>query len=199
VTSETDLLAAARADAHRAFAAHTPPARNAIWWAMVIALVAIGTIAAAFVYSYFYLRLGADSWPLPDSELRSLGLPAVALAAALTALVAAPTSGRPRPFLVLATAGGVIALTVQVVALVDSAYAIDANAYEALVITIEALGAVVLTSALAVRLAVVLLATSAQPDHRPQGLHDADAALWPGALGLWIALWLLVHVAPRMV
>ena len=194
--TESDVLAAARSEAHRAFAAHTPPARNAIWWAMMIVLVAIGTISAAFVYSYFYLRLGADSWPLPGTELRSLGLPTVAVAAALAGLAAAPTSARPRPLVILAAGAGLVALTVQLVALLDSGYAIDANAYEALVITIEALSAVVLASALALRLAAVVLA---RPDARPEGLRDADGALWIGALGLWVALWVLLHVAPRVV
>ena len=196
MTSESEVLVAARIEANRAFAAHTPPARNAIWWAMVIALIAIATISAAFVYSYFYLRLGADSWPPPGTDLRSWELPLVALVAALVAGFVGLNADRPRVLLVVAAAIGGVALGAQLFALVDSGHAIDANAYEALVITIEGIAALLLATAIALRIAAIAFY---RPPARPDGLHDADAALWPGAIGLWSILWLIVHVAPRLI
>lgn len=196
VPDETAVLQAARVEAHRAFAAHTRVGRNAVWWAMVIAVVGIGTIAAAFVYSYFYLRLGAETWPLPGTDLRAWQLPAVALALALGGLVLAPSADRGRLLLTVATLAGGGALAVQLASLVDSGYRMDANAYEALVITIEAVSMLLLTSALLLRAFAIALF---RPHARPSGLHDADAALWIGTLGLWVVLWLVVHASPRVI
>jgi hypothetical protein len=193
---ETEVLRSARVEAQRAFAAHSRIGRNAVWWAMVIALVGIGTIAGAFVYSYYYLRLGADNWPLPGTDLRSWEMPAAALALAAVGVLVAPSANRGRILLVVAALAGTAALAVQLVALIDSGYRIDANAYEALVITIEAISIVILAAALVLRgFAIAFF----HPHARPSGLHDADAALWIGTIGLWSVLWLVVHVSPRVI
>ena len=193
---EESVLVAARLHAHQAFAAHTRPGRNAVWWAMVIGLVGIGTIASAFVYSYFYLRLGADTWPPDGTALRPLGFPLVALALLVVAAGVGPGGDRARWRLALSGGFGLIAGVVQVASLVDSDYDIAGNAYEALVVTMDSLAAIVLASAILVRVFAVVHHRTAP---RPGALLDADTALWWGATGIWVGLWLVVHVAPRIV
>lgn len=194
--TEDQLLQTARLRAHEAFTAHTRPGRNAVWWAMVIGLIGIGTIASAFVYSYFYLRLGADSWPTTGTALRPLGAPLVALVLVVLGLIAAPGGDNGRWRLTGATVTGTAALVVQVGDLVASGYDIAANAYEALVVTMDAIAAIVLAAAILVRVFAVVHHRTAP---RPGALLDADAALWRGAAGIWVGLWLVVHVAPRLV
>ena len=193
---ESDLLVAARVEAHRAFAANTPTGRNAVWWAMVIGLVGVGHIAGAFVYSYYYLRLGADSWPIEGTDLRSWMLPAVALAGAVVALVISHDATRGRAVLALSVVIATAALVVQITSLILSGYQVDANAYEALVVTIEVLAALLLTTAIGLRVAAVIFH---RPNPRPSGLFDADAALWKGGIGLWIVLWAVLHLSPRVI
>ncbi|MGY6501444.1 MAG: cytochrome c oxidase subunit I [Acidimicrobiales bacterium] len=193
---EMRVLARARTEAHRVFAAEGASGRNVVWWAMVIALVGLGTIASAFVYSYFYLRLGADQWPLPGTPLRTWQAPALALGLAIGAGVTAAGTLPARGRLAASWSLGAGAVLVQLWSLIDSGYAIDANAYEALVVTLEAVSALLLAAAIGLRTFAVRFWT---PDARPGGLHDADAALWKGALWIWIAVWGVVHLAPRII
>ena len=188
--------AAARRDADRAFAAETEPGRDIMWWAAVISMVGVGTIVGAFVYSYFYLRLGADSWPPPGTELRTWTLPAAALGSAVAALLVGHgwALGRVRAVASLVLAATALAL--QMAALAGSGYRIDTNAYEALVIVLEVAVALLLATVTAVRLSAIRFWT---PDRRRSGLHSADQALWAGALLLWTAVWLVVHMAPRWI
>jgi hypothetical protein len=109
--------------------------------------------------------------------------------------VIGPSARRGRPALV---AGGLLAaggLGAQVVALAQAGYSIDANAYEALVVTIDALAAVLLVTALGVRLAAALFEW---PRRGPNALHDADAAFFVGLSSLWIGLWAVLHLSPRL-
>jgi hypothetical protein len=193
---ESELLAAARVEAQRAFAARTSPGRGVMWWASVIALVGVGTIAAAFVYSYYYLRLGAESWPLAGTEVRDWQLPVAALVAVVAALVLGPTARRGRAMIAVAGASAAAGAGLQAVGLARSDHAVDANAYEALVVTIDVLAAVLLVSAIAVRVAAVGFGW---PRRGPNALHDADAAWFVGCAVLWIALWAVLHLSPRVI
>ena len=187
-------LAAARAEADLAFAAETPPGRDIMWWAALISLIGVGMIVGAFIYSYFYLRLGADSWPPQGTDLRSWTVPAVALAAAVAALFVGHGWGLGRIRSLTSLALAATAVVLQVTELVRADYRIDANAYQALVILIESVAALLLATAVAIRLSAIRFWTS---DRRSSGLHSADQAIWPGALFLWSVVWLVIHMAPR--
>ena len=200
VVDEPEQLEPARARAEREFAARTPATRGVVWWAAAIAVVALGTIASAFVYSYFYLRLGADSWPPAGTTLRSWELPAVALVALALALLVGPGAQRGRLALAAGGALAAAALVVQLVALAGADHRIDANAYEALVTTLDALAAALLATAVAIRLAAICLDRpsrgAAVTARRP--LHEADAAFFVGLSSIWIAIWAVLHLAPRV-
>lgn len=192
---ESEMLARARIDAERAFAARTPPSRGVVWWASVIAVIALGTIAFAFVYAYFYLRLGTDRWPPEGTDLRPWGTPAIALALVALALGIGPSARRGR--IAIGTSAGLAAagLVVQVVALVQGGHQVDANAYEAIVTVIDGLAITLLATALGIRVAAV---TFEWPRRGPNALHDADAAFFVGLASIWIALWAVLHLAPRL-
>jgi cytochrome c oxidase subunit I+III len=185
----------ARTAAEATFAEHTDPGASAMSWAVAVGLVGVATIAGAFVYSYVYLRLGADTWPLDGTGPRPLWVPLAAAAAVVVGALVAPTLRRGRAVAAIAllvTAGG---LVTQLVALAGSGVAIDADAYEALVVTLEVFAAVILATGVLVRAAAVLLA---RPGREATAIVSADGTLWVGASLLWLALWATVHLGPRI-
>jgi hypothetical protein len=193
--TESDKLARERIEAERAFAARTPPSHGVVWWASVIAVIALGTIVFAFAYSYFYLRLGADQWPLEGTDLRPWELPAVALGCVAAALVVGPQATRGRLPIAVACLLAATGLVAQIVALANAGYSVDANAYEALVITMDGIGVTLLATAVGVRVAAV---SFEWPRLGPNALHEADAAFFVGLASIWIALWAVIHLAPRL-
>ncbi len=193
-SDQAPALARRRAAEH--FKALTPRGHSASWWGVMVGLTALATIVAALVYAYFYLRLGADSWPPSRSSERPLGIPLAALALVVVAgVLSMPRagSGLARWLAMGLAAGG---LTLQVVAVVGSGYRIDANAYEAIVIVLEVMAASLLAVALLVRATMLVEAMRSPTDPEPV---EVDIAYWRGALVLWAVLWAVVHVAPRVV
>ncbi len=184
----------AREHAANTFAAHTPVGRGPMWWAVSVGLVAVATIGFALVYAYVYLQLGADAWPLDGSSPAGLGAPAIAAVLVLAGAAIAPTLRRGRAVGTAAATLAATAIVVELRALAVSGLTIDADAYGAIVITLQCFAALVLVTAVLVRTAAVL---ASRPDAEASGIRDADAALWLGASALWTAVWIVVHLGPR--
>jgi cytochrome c oxidase subunit I+III len=181
-----------RAEADRAFAEHTSPGNSALWLGTRLGAVALGIITAAGLYAYYYLRLGAPTWPLGDLDPAPIGLPLLAVAAVGAAFVLGPNTGRGRP---VATVAGLLAgaaVVVQLIALAGSDQAIDRDAYAAIVVTLEVWTAIVLTTAVALRAAALLVPSTSR------SASDADAGFFPGACIIWGAVWLAIHLTPRL-
>ncbi|CAN5809547.1 hypothetical protein BH23ACT5_BH23ACT5_08140 [soil metagenome] len=170
--------------------------RSPSWWAVVVGLVALATIVAALVYAYFYLRLGAETWPPAGSDNRQSLLPwgALALVSASGALSLTRTRVRVVRWLEMALVVG--GLVLQAFALAASGYRVDANAYEAIVIVLEATAASLLVAAVLVRVTVLARAITSPTEPEP---FEVDIAYWRGAVVLWALLWVVVHIAPRIV
>jgi cytochrome c oxidase subunit I+III len=196
VRDEQEVLAQAREQADRAFAAAGPTGRPIVVTGVIVGMIGVAHIVGAFVYSYFYVRLGTPEWPPPGTDLRGWALPAVALA--LVAATVPVASGRRRAPVTLTISAllGAAALAVQVGAIVESGYALDANAYEGLVLVLEGVAAVLLAAGVLVRLTVVGLLRRAPGD---RALLEADGAVWVAAVATWTVLWAVLHVAPRWV
>lgn len=188
-------LAAERELASRRFASLTSGGHTASWWGVVIGLVAIATILGALIYAYGYLRLGAEVWPPDTTPLRDVSLPTVALALVAVSGVIGLVGPRLRSTRALSLIAGSTALVVQVLAVSQSGYRIDANAYEAIVIVLEAASALLILAAIVVR-ALVVAGAGVEADD-PAAI-EVDVVLWRGVLVLWAALWLVVHVSPRV-
>jgi cytochrome c oxidase subunit I+III len=183
-----------RHDADSVFAEYTSVGRSAVWWASLLGAAALATITGAMVYAYGYLWLSADDWPLGGQDPRPLGEPLLALGLLAGAWLLAPTTNRGRLAATVSAAAAVAAVVVQVAALVGSDVTIDADAYQALVVTLEGWSAVVLGSAVAVRLAAVVLMG---PGRRIDSLRDADRAFFTCAVLMWGAVWVTLHAGAR--
>lgn len=57
------------------------------WWGMLLALLIVGVALASFVFSYFYLRLSATTWPPPGFALPDLQWALIGTAVVLASLV----------------------------------------------------------------------------------------------------------------
>jgi cytochrome c oxidase subunit I+III len=190
-----DEAARMRTTADEVFAAHTPTGRSAIWWASALGVGVVTILTAALAYAYFYLRLGADSWPLDGSRPAPLLAPLVAAALVATGLVIAPTMGRGWLAGLLGCATATIGIAIQIGALAGSGAAIGADAYQAAVVTLEVWAAVVMGIGILVR----VLAVTHTAARRPlASLSDADGPAWLGSGAIWLAVWLIVHLTPRI-
>jgi hypothetical protein len=194
--AEDQVLGDARAQADREFAAAGPVGRPVVATAVIVGMIGVAHIAGAFVYSYFYIRLGTPDWPPDGTELRGWLLPAGALVLLAASVPVAAGAWRGPATLALAFVLGTGALVAQALAVGASGYAIDANAYESLVLVLEGVSAAVLVAAVLVRGAVVGLLQRAPGD---RNLLATDATTWTAAVLIWSVLWVVLHIGPRVV
>jgi cytochrome c oxidase subunit I+III len=193
VSDEDRIPAGDRRRAAEHFARLRPMGRSASWWGTVAGLVAITTVVSAFVYAYFYLRLGAEAWPPDGTASRALGLPMAAALVMATALLL----GVVAPGAVVARFLGLIVVclgvSLQVGALAASGYRVDVNAFESVTIVLEVLAALLAGVAALVRVGALARTVIAPHDSDPA---QADAVFWKGALALWLVLWAVIHLSP---
>jgi cytochrome c oxidase subunit I+III len=183
-----------RHEADAVFSEYVSVGRSAVWWASLLAAAALATITGAMIYAYGYLWLSADQWPLGGQDPRDLGGPLLALGLVVAAWLVAPTTNLHRLTAAVSALVATAAVVVQVTAVVQSDVSISADAYQALVITLEGWSAVILGSAVAVRVAAVALMG---PDRSVPSLRDADRAFFTSAVLIWAALWITLHVGAR--
>jgi hypothetical protein len=87
------------------------------------------------------------------------------------------------------------AAVVQIVSLVASGTAISADAYGAVVVTLTAWALIVAAAALIVRGLGVYHAARGRWS---LSLVDADRPIWLGAGAVWLAIFAVVHLTPRV-
>jgi cytochrome c oxidase subunit I+III len=168
-----------------------PLGRGPVWWAAAMAMTAAGVLTSALLYAYVYLSLDDAPWP-PNGVLAPIAWPLLALGAVVVGgIVGASRSHRIRTAAALLVAAGV---AVQLWALRSSDQTIDRNAYEAIVITLEAWSALIVATAAALRLGTeAAVRGSADAD----SARECDRVVFPVAVVLWVVVWLVIHVAPR--
>ena len=194
-SDDGDHLAARRREAAGTMALHTEPGRSAVstgaWLTVAVVLVLTG----GFAYAYYYLRLGASAWPLDGSDPAAIGGPLLAAVLVIVALATAPTIERGflRGLLGWVALAG--ATVLQFVSLVASDADISADAYTAAVVTLTAWALVVAAAALVVRGLGVYHAARRQWS---SSLVDADRPIWLGAGAVWLVVFAVLHLTPRV-
>ena len=184
-----------RTDGQGPFSQLGPPGPGLVWWASLLTMTAIGVVTSALVYAYVYLSLDERPWPL-EGDPAPIGPPLLALAAIVVGgslAVAGLRIGFGRRWVQLGTA--LLALTgvgLQLIALDTSGQAIDRDAYEAIVVTLEVWSALLVVVACGLR-----IGTAATDRHAREAVREGDRVVFPAALTLWIVVWIVVHLVPR--
>ncbi|MBX3725157.1 MAG: cytochrome c oxidase subunit I [Xanthomonadales bacterium] len=177
------------------------------WWGLVISLLIDGSLFASLVFAYFYLWLGAETWPGPGSETGALALPVLALVlligAGLAARLALRGNDRDRPaqlrggLLTAAVLGGGF-LIAHGAALAAVVAAPQQHAYASVVWTLAGFHGV--------HVLVALLGSGFTWLRSRHGLVDAQrrldarvaVALWRYTVGQGVVAWLVIHLFPRL-
>jgi cytochrome c oxidase subunit III len=189
--------------------------RASIWWGNVLLLAIESTMFALLVGGYFYLRTNFGAWPPPHingpyvllNSVPTLGWPGLNLA--LLVVSCAPMIWADRAALRMNTRHVTIALSACLVLSVViiairfrefSAFHFrwDDNAYGSIVWTITGMHLLHLIVATAEN--VIMVAWIAM--HGMDAKHARDvrvtAVYWYWIVGIWIPLWLLLFIGPRI-
>jgi cytochrome c oxidase subunit I+III len=193
--ADVDDLAARRRSAASTMALHTEPGRSAVSTGAWLTVAVVGVLTGGFVYAYFYLRLGASSWPLDGTDPAALGGPLVAAVLVVAALTTASTIERGWLRGLFGWVSLAVAAVIQVVSLGASGADISADAYGAAVVTLTAWALIVAVAALVVRGLGVYHAARGRWS---LSLVDADRPIWLGAGAVWLAIFVVVHLTPRV-
>jgi cytochrome c oxidase subunit I+III len=193
--ADVDDLAARRRSAASTMALHTEPGRSAVSTGAWLTVAIVVVLTGGFAYAYFYLRLGASAWPLDGSDPAALGGPLLAAVLVVVAVVTASTIERGWLRGLLGWVAFAGAAVVQIVSLVASGTAISADAYGAVVVTLTAWALIVAAAALIVRGLGVYHAARGRWS---LSLVDADRPIWLGAGAVWLAIFAVVHLTPRV-
>jgi len=180
-------------------------ARNAPgWWAMVIALLIDGSLFASLVFAYFYLWLGAETWP-PHGTGADLLLPAVALALLLAseATMRWARHGQRRASeaglrlgLVASVILGVLFLVVHAITLVNDVGVPQTHAYHSVVWTLAGFHAVHVVVAVLAALFAWFDSLKALTSVRELNGRIC-AALWRYAVVQGVISMAIIHLFPR--
>ncbi|GHA79233.1 cytochrome c oxidase subunit I [Cognatilysobacter bugurensis] len=182
-------------------------ARNAPgWWALVIALLIDGSLFASLVFSYFYLWLGAESWPPASGGIGAIAVPLLALvtlAAAVPATLIARRAnarGHDASFrMATAIAGitGAAFIALHAVALAPALGAPQVSAYASVTWTLAGFHAVHVALGVLINAFVWMRSRRRHLDaHRPLEARIATA-YWLYVAGQGAIAWAVLHLFPR--
>jgi cytochrome c oxidase subunit 3 len=182
-------------------------ARGTTWWAMLLTLFVLGSMLAALVFAYFYLRAGFPTWPPPPTGDPPLGRAAVS--SGLLVLSGLPVaaahlaarSGRPGNRLPAALATG-IALGVAFLLVQWADYAtgdIDPqrDVYGSLFLAMAGFHHVNAVLALIGLGIVALKVRGTRMSPREQETAVTAAHYWYFVVGSWLVIAFLLYITPR--
>lgn len=181
--------------------------RHPLWWGFWGMIAIETTVFATLVVSYFYLRMGADSWPPDPLTPPELLLPTlntlVLLASSGTMLLAdrGIKAGKQRQLALALTAGIVLALVFLALKAYEYLHHVeyrwDDHAYGSIVWTIVGFHSAHVT---ALVLKTVVVATLAWKGHFTEDRRLAvtvNGIYWHFVVLIWIPLYLTLYWAPR--
>jgi hypothetical protein len=185
----------ARAAATTTFARNTAPSTTAMSMGVWLAVGVIGVLTGGLAYAYYYLRLGASAWPLDGSSPSGLGGPLLAAGLVVVALASAVSIDRGAVRGLVAWLALAAAVVVHLVALAGSELAIADDAYSAAVVTLSVWSVIVACVALITRGLGLVHAIGGRSS---ASLTDGDRPIWIGACTVWLVVFVIVHLTPRV-
>lgn len=178
--------------------------RSTLWWG-VCGLIAIEmSVFGGLTASYFYLRLGHESWPPPGTPLPDWQYGAVATALLLVssytiqkATTLAVQDRSPVFFLGASIGLAVLSDVVRFIMMWRLPFRWDANAYASIYWAIAGLHFVHVIVAL---LGTGLIAAIAAVGRRTRLLQiaiEVDGLYWQFVVWIWVPMYLLLYILPR--
>lgn len=184
----------------------TAGARATSWWAMLILIATEATLFASLLSSYFYLRSGADEWPLggiAKPELRLAGPGTVILilsSVSMTGAELAIRRGRSRGLVAglgLTILLGLIFLGIQATEYSRAEFSLDTNAYSSLFFTITGLHGLHVILGVAMLAVVELRAVLGHFDRRRHLAVQNVALYWHFVDVVWLFVFSSLYLSPR--
>jgi len=182
--------------------------RSPLWFGQVLLCVIEGSLLCMLIATYFYLRLGVDVWPPPETQLPRLALPTLALipliascAGSYWASEAAKAGDRRGMIrgLSLNLWLAILFLALRAVEWQSFNFTWKSDAHGSIVWTIlflhtfDVVADLIMTAAL-----IVILVFGKYGEKQRIGVH-VDSVIWYFLVGIWLPLYAVVYWGPHLV
>jgi heme/copper-type cytochrome/quinol oxidase subunit 3 len=185
-----------------AFSHHAP-----IWWGNLLMIFIEGTAFAILVASYFYIRRNFDAWPpphtpFPDLGVSSINLLVMALSAAPFWYAARLAREEAKPlviglWLTLGVVFGIVAIVLRGFEFAALHTRWDSNAYGSITWTILAVHLAHLLAGTLETFLIALVMFVGPVEKKHYTDATVMAVYWYFIVISWVALYLIVFIAPR--
>jgi cytochrome c oxidase subunit I+III len=177
------------------------------WWGMVMLVLIESVVFASLISTYIYLRYNNFEWPLGPIDPPDLLLPtinATILLASSIPMAYADNSIKKgnqaglKIGLVICFIMGVVFLVLKYVEYSDLNYNWASNAYGSIVWTITGFHSAHVASLLIKTVVVGVLAFQGYFNERRHAAVDANGLYWHFVVAVWVPLFLLLYIFPRL-
>jgi cytochrome c oxidase subunit I+III len=187
-----------------AFSHHAP-----IWWGNLLMIFIEGAAFAILAASYFYIRRNFDSWPpprtlLPDLGVSSINLLVIVISAAPFWYAARKARKEASPlviglWLTLGVLFGVVAIVLRGFEFAALHTRYDSNAYGSITWTILAVHLAHLLAGTLETFLIALVMFVGPVEKKHYTDATVMAVYWYFIVISWVALYLIVFIAPRFI
>lgn len=188
------------------FSRFNPGRRAPVWWGIIGLILIEASVIAAFIATYFYLRLMSDQWPPAGLAPPELFWPSLSLVLLLTSCVAMWWSGKAISanknaqfiasiFTAVTLASLVLVIRWQQFQEFDFRW--DDHVYGSVVWTLSGFHFVHVTSAIVGTAVIGILGLKGYFDARQQIGVIVDTLYWNFVALAWIPLYLVLYWMPR--
>lgn len=182
--------------------------QSPLWFGQVLMCVIEGSVFGVLMATYFYLRLGVDTWPPPGVQLPGLSLSTVALIPLLASCIgsylaseaAKKNDSRGMLFgLTLNMVLGVVFLAIRAIEWRGLGFTWASDAHGSIVWAILFLHTYDVVADLIMTLTlIVIVALGRHGEKQRIGVH-VDSVVWYFLVGIWIPLYAVVYWGPRFI
>jgi cytochrome c oxidase subunit I+III len=187
-----------------AFSHHAP-----IWWGNLLMIFIEGTAFAILAASYFYIRRNFDAWPpphtpLPDLGVSSINLLVIAISAAPFWYAARLAREEAKPlviglWLTLGVVFGIVAIVLRGFEFAALHTRWDSNAYGSITWTILAVHLAHLLAGTLETFLIALVMFVGPVEKKHYTDATVMAVYWYFIVISWVALYLIVFIAPTII
>ncbi|HEY3740552.1 MAG TPA: cytochrome c oxidase subunit 3 [Bryobacteraceae bacterium] len=182
--------------------------KSPLFWGQVLMCLIEGSLLCMLIATYFYLRLGVDSWPGPGVQLPGLTFSTWALIPLIASCIgsylaseAAKKNSRAGMLfgLGLNLALAVVFLVLRWIEWNSFNFTWESDAHGSIVWTILFLHSYDIVADVLMTVVLLIIVVSGKYGPRQRiGVH-VDSVLWYFLVGIWIPLYGVIYWAPRLI